>query len=127
MLAVVLLGAVVIAFCVFEYWAIRHWTRRLPRPDEGWLWERSWRRQVLGWGGMLVGLGLVAALIVKFPPGSAAAPYLRGGLVLFLVAEALILKRRDRRKGIEAAVPFMEHGPPGWEWDPERVTWRPPG
>lgn len=126
MLALVLLGAVVIAFWVLEYRALRHWTRRIPRPTEGWPWERSWRRQVLGWGGVILGLGLGATLIVTYPPGSAAAPYVRGGLLMFLVAGALILKRSNRRKGIKAAPPFMQYGPPGWEWDPDLVTWRPP-
>lgn len=126
MLALVALGAVVIAICVVEYRVFRHWARQIGRPPEGWLWERSWQRQVVGWGVLVVGLGLAVLLIIKFPPGSAAEPYVRFSLLAVSVAGALLMKRRNRRDGIKAVPPLGHHGPPGWEWDPDRVTWRPP-
>lgn len=73
-----------------------------------------------------MGLGLGVALIIKFPPESAAEPYVRFSLLMVAVAGALFIKRRNRRDGAKAVPPFGHRGPPGWEWDPDRVTWRPP-
>jgi hypothetical protein len=125
-LAAIALGAVALAFFVVQYRVYRHWLPQIGRPTEGWLWQRSRRQQVLGWGGLVVGLGVAVILIIKFPPGSAAEPYVRLGLLMVMVGGALMMKRRNRRDGVKAAQPFMEYGPPGWQWDPDRVTWRPP-
>jgi len=63
-------------------------------------------------------------LAIKAPAGSGAP--VRIALFAVLIVGALYSTRQDRREGIKAAEPISQHGPPGWEWDPDAATWRPP-
>ena len=51
---------------------------------------------------------------------------LRAVLLAIAVVGALSLKRLRRRRGEPAPEPHHPKGPPGWTWDPQNATWRPP-
>lgn len=98
----------------------------VPRPAEGLLCERSAGLQFLGWGMLLLATGAGVVAVVLVPPDSTAAPVLRAALLGIPAWGAIRQRRRDRANGIGAPRPFVHHGPPGWEWDGDRATWRKP-
>lgn len=112
---------VAVAFA-FQRWVFRRYWRpqmaQLPRP--------SWRVRALTWAiiGVLAAVGLVLAIV--FPTGSGGDYVVRALLLVALVISGALQGRRYRREGREAPRPLGEFGPPGWEWDGEAMTWRPP-
>lgn len=98
----------------------------IPRPAEGWLWERSWGRQTLWWGMLVLAIVTAVVAVAVVPPDTTAATFLRAALLAVAAWGAVRQKRRDRPRGIGAPRPFGHHGPPGWEWDGDRATWRRP-
>ncbi len=65
-------------------------------------------------------------LAITVPPESGAESIVRVVLLMVLIVAVLFAKRDNRRKGLGAAQPIMQHGPPGWDWDPDTATWRKP-
>ncbi len=126
-LALALLVTVAVALLVFQWWSLRrHWLPQMTRPAQGWLWEQPWHRQVLVWGSLVVGLTVAVVLAIKVPPDGEWNQAFRAVLLAPAVIAAFLQGRRNRREGIGAPPPFMRHGPPGWTWDGESATWRPP-
>lgn len=104
--------------------------QEVPRPERGWLWEQPWHRQVAWWGAA-VGLGvgaIVAGAVIanKVPPDSDWDVVVRGLLLVPAVVAGFVMGRRNRRQAVAAPKPMFQHGPAGWTWDGQSMTWRPP-
>lgn len=126
-LALALVVSLGVAAFVVPLWLFqRHWLPEMERPAQGWLWEQPWPLQVVVWGSVAVALAVGVVLAIMFPPDSGWDVPVRGLLLAPLVVAAVAQKRRNRRRGVGAPRPFMEYGPPGWIWDGESSTWRPP-
>lgn len=84
------------------------------------------RRQALGWGFLVLGMMAGAIAILTIPPNTAAATVFQGAMLVVAAGGAVRVGRRNRRNGVKAPRPMGHHGPPGWEWDGDAVTWRRP-
>jgi hypothetical protein len=124
-LGLVVIGAV--ALFVFQFWLWRrHSLPEMPRPAQGWPWEQPWPRQVLVWGSLAVAMVVGLVLAINIPIDSGWGVATKGLLLTPAVIAAVVQKRRNRREGVGAPPPLMEYGPPGWTWDGDSATWRPP-
>jgi hypothetical protein len=97
-----------------------------PRPADAEGSARLRRRQALCWGFLVIGTVAATIAIVTIPAGTVAHTVLQGALLVVAVGGAVRLGRHDRKNGIKANRPMGHHGPPGWEWDGDAVTWRRP-
>jgi hypothetical protein len=53
----------------------------VPPPAEGWLWERSWGRQTLWWGMLVLAIVAAVVAVAVVPPDTTAATVLRAALL----------------------------------------------
>ncbi|HEV2125717.1 MAG TPA: hypothetical protein VGW38_23430 [Chloroflexota bacterium] len=125
--AAVTVAAIVVAAIGLPIWVMRrHWPPSLLGSSQGPLWERPWRQQVLWWPIVALGVALSVVAAIKIPSGGAAEIAYKSALLSILVVAALLGKRQRRRSGVKTPAPYMEYGPPGWVWDEDAATWRPP-